>query len=207
VIRLAASFLCALALAACAIPRETVPAAQGAAGWRGIATEHDRERMRGWRNTWLEALRSAREGGHGSEIAGLGPLAEPDSALLQPLPPAGDYACRTIKLGSQSKDGLDYVAYPAFRCRIAVENGLVRFTKLSGSQRPIGVILPDSERRHIFLGTLQLGDEIGALQYGRDRERDMVAAVERVGDARWRLAFPAPHFESMLDLIELVPTR
>ena len=192
-------------LAACNIPREPVPAARVAASWRGVATETDRERMRGWRTVWLQALGRAKTAGHGAAIAGHGPLLQPDSALTEPLPPPGDYACRTIKLGSQSDDGLHYVAYPNFLCRIGIDGGIVTFNKLSGSQRPIGVILPDTDRRHVFLGTLQLGDEVSALQYGRDRERDLAGIVERIGDRRWRIAFPSPHFESLLDVIELTP--
>ena len=59
----------------------------------------------------------------------------------------------------------------------------------------------------IFLGTLQLGDEALAYRYSRDRERDMIGQFERVGDNRWRLVLPFPHFESQLDVIELVPAR
>ena len=61
------------------------------------------------------------------------------------------------------------------------------------------------QQRMVFLGTLQLGDEQRALQYGRDRERDMAGVVERIGDNRWRLVLPYPAFESTLDVIELVP--
>ena len=101
---------------------------------------------------------------------------------------------------------LDYVAYPAFRCRIAARRRAARASPSStGSQRPVGRLFPDNGRRMIFLGTLQLGDERAALRYGRDRERDMVGLVERVGERRWRLVFPYPHFESLLDVIELVP--
>jgi hypothetical protein len=192
-------------LAGCAVPQQAVPAARDATGWRSVATDDDRERLRGWRTIWLQALERARNSGHGAEIAREGPLLDPDAALAQPLPPPGDYRCRTIKIGSQSESGLEYVAYPAYRCRIAADAGFWAFTKLSGSQRPVGVLLPDSDRRYVFLGTLQLGDETGALQYGRDRERDMAAWLERVGEQRWRLVFPSPHFESLLDIIELTP--
>jgi hypothetical protein len=187
------------------MPQQAVPGALEAAGWRSVATEHDRERLRGWRDSWLEALERARAAGHGAEIAAEGPLLDPDAALLQPLPPAGDYDCRTIKLGSQSQDGLHYVAYPHFLCRIGDEQGVLTFTKLSGSQRPVGALFDDTDRRYVFLGTLQLGDETRALQYARDQERDMAALLERVGERRWRLVFPSPHFESLLDVIELTP--
>ena len=195
------------ALGACALPRETVPAAIGGTSWRDVATDEDRERLRNWRSVWLDAIEGARSAGHGADIAREGALLQPDLAFDRPLPPTGEYRCRTIKVGSQRADGLEYIAYPAFSCRIAADGGVVRFTKRGGSQRPIGVILPDNERRHIFLGTLQLGDETSALQYGRDRERDLIATVERVGEARWRLAFPSPHFESLLDVLELVPAQ
>ena len=33
----------------------------------------------------------------------------------------------------------------------------------------------------------------------------MAGLVERIGDNRWRLVLPAPAYESMLDVIELVP--
>ena len=204
--RIGSVALLALAVGGCAIPRDAVPAARTAATWRSVATDADRERIRGWRTSWLAALQKARAGGHSADLAREGALLDPDSALNNPLPPAGDYACRTIKVGSQSAEsGLDYIAYPTFRCRISSYGSITHFTKLNGSQRPIGVILPDSDRRSIFLGTLQLGDETGALQYGRDRERDMAGLVERVDERRWRIAFPSPYFESLLDVIELTP--
>ena len=59
----------------------------------------------------------------------------------------------------------------------------------------------------MFLGTLVLGDETRAMQYGRDQDRDLAGWVERIGDNRWRLILPYPHFESTLDVIELVPEQ
>ena len=41
--------------------------------------------------------------------------------------------------------------------------------------------------------------------YGSDRMRDMAGLVERIGDNRWRLVLPAPAYESLVDVIELVP--
>ena len=176
-------------------------------GWRATATEDDRRRLRDWRTAWTEALEKARAAGHGPDIAREGTLLDPDAALRDPAPPPGDYACRTIKLGGQSEAMLDFVAYPFFRCRIAAENGRASLLKLSGSQRPVGLLFQDPDRRMIFLGTLQLGDETLSLHYGQDRERNMAGILERIGDARWRLVFPYPHFESTLDVLELVPAN
>ena len=198
--------LAPLLLPACASeeagPAAAVPAASS---WRAIATDFDRERARKWRTAFVRALAQARGAGHGAEIAAEGALLEPDSALKTADPPPGDYRCRVVKVGARSEGMLDYVAYPAFDCRISAGAGALDFVKLTGSQRPVGRLFADSDRRLVFLGTLQLGDEKGILRYGHDRQRDMIGLLERVGDARWRLAFPYPAFESTLDVIELLP--
>ena len=175
-----------------------------AESWRSVATEDDRRRLRDWRRAWEAATDHARTT-HGAEIDAAGPLLQIDAALRDPMPPPGDYDCRTIKLGSPTETGLTYVAYPTFRCRIRVEGERISFTKLDGSQRPVGRLYPDTERRLIFLGTLQLGDEDRAFRYGTDGDRNLAGILERVGDRRWRLVFPYPHFESLLDVIELTP--
>jgi len=173
--------------------------------WRARATEADRDRLREWRDSWMEALASARSAGYGDELAREGILLDPDAALETPAPPPGDYRCRVLKLGARQPSNLAFVAYPAFRCRIAASGEGTVFAKLTGSQRPIGRLYPDNELRLIFLGTLQLGDERRAYRYGIDRDRDMAGIVERIGDRRWRLVLPRPAHESLLDVIELVP--
>jgi len=196
----------ALALSACASeanPADTV--LRVAPDWRSVITEDDRARLREWRAAWTRALAKAQAAGHGAAIAREGVLLQPDAALGWADPPPGLYRCRTIKLGNRSSGMLTYVAYPPFDCRIRAEDGLTSFAKLSGSQRQIGLFFPDTGNRRIFLGTLQLGDETEAQQYGRDRERDLVALLERIGERRWRLVFPSPHFESDVDIVELVP--
>jgi hypothetical protein len=203
-------FVClsmALALAGCASrPAEPLStAAIAAPDWRTVATEHDRERLREWRSAWVAALRKATAAGFGPTIAREGALLQPDAALAWQDPPDGDYRCRMLKIGAKAAGNLDYIAYPAFECRIRREHGMISFAKLTGSQRPIGHLLPTSGNRMVFLGTLQLGDERRALEYGRDRERDMAGLIENVGPNRWRLALPYPHFESTIDILELVP--
>jgi hypothetical protein len=200
-----------LLIPACLLALAVVPAAAAVAQysamppWRDIATTDDRSRIRGWRTAWVQGLDQARKAGHAADIAKEGSLLAPDAAIDWKNPPAGDYACRVIKIGAKAKGMLDYVAYPAFNCRISDENGMMSFAKLNGSQRPLGMLLPMQGQRMIFLGTLQLGDERRSLQYGEDRERDMAGVVERIGDQRWRLFFPYPHFESTIDVLELVP--
>ncbi|MFN3944327.1 MAG: DUF4893 domain-containing protein [Allosphingosinicella sp.] len=196
-----------VSLPGCGVVREAAnqPVLQPTVDWRNVATPNDRRRLREWRSAWVEGLALAAAAGHQAEIAREGTLLHPDAAQMRALPPPGDYRCRTIKIGGQSPGMLDYLAYQPFACRITLEEGLLSFAKVSGSQRPVGLLFEDTDRRMVFLGTLQLGDERRALQYGRDRERDMAGVLERVDDRRWRLVFPYPHFESLIDVLELVP--
>ena len=201
----------ALAPVALSSARDEVVPLRAGTDWRQVATGDDRGRIRHWRDTWTDALAQANRS-HAADIAAGGALFEPDTALPGAQPPPGDYACRTVKLGRPRQNGngggmLDYVEYPVFRCRISESGGRLHFTKLTGSQRPVGTIFPDNGRRMIFLGSLVLGDETRALRYSRDRERDMIGIIERVGPDRWRMSFPRPHFESLLDVIELVPSQ
>jgi hypothetical protein len=173
--------------------------------WQQIATEPDRTRIRTWRDAWTQAIAKITAAGQANMLTAQGALLEPDSALSDPTPPPGDYSCRTYKLGSQGTDGLNYVAYPAFTCRISTAGTRLRFVKVDGSQRPGGMLYPGDDARMIFLGTMMLGDETRAMNYGRDPDRDMAGALERIGRHRWRLVLPFPKWESTLDVIELVP--
>ncbi|WP_447728224.1 DUF4893 domain-containing protein [Sphingomonas koreensis] len=203
--RIAAAALIALSLAACTRDGklqlvEEAPEMR----WRMITTDQDRERLRNWRKAWVEALPKARKA-DAAAITEQGLLFEPDRALDRAMPPAGDYKCRTFKLGGQRAEMRDFTAYPAFNCRIGREGELPTFAKLDGSQRPMGKIYAETDTRVIFLGALELGDETIPLVYGQDKKRDMAGYIERVGTTRWRLVLPWPTFESQLDVIELVP--
>lgn len=178
--------------------------------WRAVATSSDTTRLHDWRDAFVKALNEARAAGKRAELVREGALLAPDVALVDPLPPPGDYRCRTIKLGNGRRDtgsgsDLGLIAYPAFNCRVAREGDVSSLVKLNGSQRFVGLMFHGGDRREVFLGTMTLGDETRSLQYGRDPDRDMAGAVERIGPRRWRLILPYPRFESTLDVVELVP--
>lgn len=200
-------FLALALLAVCACDTIKQPAtmiSDWSGDWRQVVTPADRARLRDWRAAFSDGLAAARKAGHGDDIAREGALLAPDAALGGGIPD-GIYACRTIKLGAKSTGLLDYIAYPAFRCRVTPDRGLQRLAKVGGSQRVVGLIFPTDALRRVLLGTLVLGDERRALQYGQDETRDVAGYVERVGPQRWRLVMPRPHFESQLDIMELVP--
>ena len=190
-----------LLLPACA----TTPQRAAPSFARLTVTDHDRVRLRDWRRAFTTGLSQARAAGHARTIANEGPLLQPDAALGGGIP-AGTYRCRVIKLGARSPGMLPYVAYPAYTCRVAAL-GTTRqsFAKLTGSQRHVGTIRPHDQLRSLFTGSLVLGDEPRAMAYGADRERDLAGWVERIGDKRWRILLPSPAFESLTDVIELVP--
>lgn len=172
--------------------------------WRRLATPSDRLRLRNWRQAWIEALDHARKANIDAITAG-GALFDPDRAYAGAVPPVGRYRCRVFKLGAKGTAMAEFTAYPDFACRIGRDDDKPTFYKLEGAQRPAGVLFSDSASRAVFLGTLVIGDERRAMQYGRDASRDLVGYVERVGEKRWRLVLPYPRFESILDVVELVP--
>jgi hypothetical protein len=195
-----------LACSACSVieqPSGLIP--RWTSAWKEVATPKDRQRLADWRTTFVKALEAARKAGHAAEIAREGALLDPDAALGPPAVPNGLFSCRIIKIGAKGEGNLPYVAYPPFACRVKADRGLQRFNKFGGSQRYVGLIFPGDAVRQIFLGTLVLGDETRALQYGQDELRDLAGYVERIGPERWRLILPEPHFESRFDVMELVP--
>jgi hypothetical protein len=173
--------------------------------YKQVISQDDRARLRDWRKSFESGLEAARKAGHAGDIAREGALLDPDAALAGPAIPNGIYRCRVIKLGAHEGEAREYLATPVFTCRVRQERQLQRLGVLSGEQRYLGLIFPGDAIRNVFLGTLVLGDERRALQYGQDQKRDVAGYVERIGPNRWRLVMPQPHFESRLNVMELVP--
>ena len=194
-------------LAGCAAAKGplAVAAASSEPDWHDVATDDDQQRLRGWRDAWISATDAVREAGDGAMLDRDQALFDADRALNKVAPPPGDYRCRWTKLGAATKGVAAFTAYAAVPCRMKAVGSLLRFQFLAGPQRPHGLIFPDEPNREIFLGTLELGDERRALEYGRDEKRDMAGYVERIGADRWRLILPQPHFESLFDVIEITP--
>lgn len=209
--RLSAVLAFAVVLSACATPAPPPPPPGGGSApvlrdWRGIVTAADRDRYNRRGGAWSLALEQARRQPGSGDLAGLGDLISPRAARADVAPPPGDYRCRTVKLGSQGgEQGLGYVVYGWFACRIQQTPTGLKFSKLTGSQRPSGLLFTETDRQMVMLGSLSLASEPPANSYGQRPDRDLVAVLERIGDARWRLVIPWPQSESNLDLIELVP--
>jgi len=173
-----------------------------------VPTRADTERLARLDHAWRDGRADAVNGGAGDELRRLGPVADPRANLTRPQPTPGRYQCRTIELGAASDDMLPYVAYGWFKCQVTLTpGGDLILRKTTGSQRQTGLICPDDTRKARFVGVLALGEEVRTPRYGADPERDLVGEVRRVGEDRWRIAFPWPVYESKLDILELRRTR
>ena len=188
-------------------PRATVPISSAGTDWRSLATPADRSRLRQWRQAWVDALAKVRGSSDAAAIAGDTTLFDPDRALAGAMPPAGAYRCRVVKLGANGTAMRNVTLYPAVDCNVDEEGDVSSLYKVSGGQRPVGLVFRDSDARAIFLGTMVLGDETKPLDYGQDATRDLAGYIERIGPKRWRLVMPYPRFESLLDVVEITPKR
>jgi hypothetical protein len=211
--RILISALAVLIVAACAsTPPPPPPPPPGTGGqavlrdWRGIVTATDRDRYARRDAAWRLALEQARRQAGSGDLDSVGDLIDPGAVRGGVTPPVGDYRCRTVKLGSQGGEaGLGYVVYGWFACRIEQTPRGLKFSKLTGSQRPSGLLFPETDRQMVMLGSMALSTEPAANSYGQRPDRDLIAVLERIGPERWRLVLPWPQYESNLDLIELVP--
>jgi hypothetical protein len=184
---------------------QSASARPAVADWKRVVTPEDMDRLRNWRVAFVKALDQARAGGQGDRIAREGALLEPDAGVQDVALASGRYRCRVIKLGSVVAGVAPFTPYPAFDCLVNDEGEVSSFAKIGGSQRPVGLMFDDGQYRKIFLGTMMYADETRPLEYGRDATRDMAGAVQRIGDKRWRMILPYPRFESVTDVVELVP--
>ncbi len=173
--------------------------------WRESATAADQKRIDNWQKALQEGVVGAVQGGQGDELAKRKPVFDKDAALADSKIPAGLYACSVTKLDGDASGGLPYIAYPAFRCRITVDGDRRHFTKLTGSQRTAGWLYEAGTRHSIYLGTSFYGYEDKVMSYGKTKERDQVAVVERIAAKRWRMVFPYPYYESVVNVMELTP--
>lgn len=110
---------------------------------------------------------------------------------------SGEWQCRTIKAGGLAS----LVVYSWFRCRIEDDGSGWRLGKLSGSQRTTGRFFTYSDTQLTYLGSGSIHDAT-PLPYGSGPETDQAGYAFRTGEAEWHIEFPAPHYESKLDILE-----
>jgi len=172
--------------------------------WHRMATEDDRTRLGHWRDNMVTALKAARAA-DAQAVDASGVVLLPDAALEPVAITSGQYRCQMLKLGVQDHSTAAFRITPVAPCTVVQEGKLLRFAMRSGLQRPQGLIYAENNRRMVMLGTLVVGDEAMAQIYSHDATRDLIGIVERIGNNHWRILLPAPHFESLFDVIDITP--
>lgn len=164
-----------------------------------LLTPFDRERLAKFDATAAAAIAEARAGGSKEDVAVL------DAALAgKPLPLAegfdatGAWRCRTIKAGGT----LPLTVYPWFACRISDDGAGWRLEKLTGSQRTTGRLYTLSATRLAYAGAGYVNGE-APRKYRQDAREDQVAIVEQRARNKLVFMFPAPQYESKLDILLL----
>ena len=198
---------CAGAVPACARPAPTE--------WRLLITTRDNARLKTWRDDFVRALDPARAAGFGVRLDAEGALLQPDAGLETPRPPDGTYRCRLLRLGTKgpprpgatlieqpiATGGPAFSVQPPGACSVKDDT----FKLLEGVQRPGGRLYAYDQARLVLLGGMALSDERGMVRYGRDPDRNLVGLLERIGERRWRLVLPAPQWQGLVEVVEIVP--
>ena len=160
-------------------------------------TPFDKERLAKVEATMASALAEARAGGTAEDVAVLdAALAGTALPLAEGYDPNGTWKCRTIKAGGT----LPLTVYPWFACRISEDGAGWQLEKLTGSQRTKGLFYTLSATRLAYLGAGYVNGEKPRV-YGQDPKENQVAIVERRGKDKLVVLFPAPHYESKLDIL------
>lgn len=162
-----------------------------------LITSTDQARLDHYKETRKSALTEAK-GGNPRDIMELNEvLARPVVAFTgEGL--TGKWRCRTIKAGGNFSE---LVIYGWFQCKVTDDGSGLKLQKITGSQRTTGRLYDDGDKRAIYLGTHYVNDE-PAPAYGKGSKTDQVGYAFRTGRSAWRIEFPAPYYESKLDILE-----
>jgi hypothetical protein len=160
-----------------------------------LITAADKARLDNYDVTRKAALSEARRGAPAD-------IKQLDALLAKPVrfsdgDLTGTWKCRTIKAGGLSP----LVVYGWFKCKVSDDGSGWQLEKTTGSQRTRGRLFDDGEKRAIYLGSGYVNTD-PAKPYGSGPQTDQVGYAFRSSASEWRIEFPAPYYESKLDIIE-----
>lgn len=162
-----------------------------------IVTAADKARLGSYDVTKADAIDAATKGGSADDVATLNAILAKQPVSFQGFDLTGDWQCRTIKLGGPAP----LVIYGWFKCKVTDDGSGWQLEKLSGSQRTKGRFYTESDTRLHYIGSYFVAGETPK-PYGSGPETDQVGFTYRTGDTEWRIEFPAPYYESKLDILE-----
>ncbi len=164
-----------------------------------LITKSDQARLDKYEDTRTKAIDAARKGGGANDIKQLDTvLAKPNLAFGEEFDMVGNWKCRTIKLGKQPP----LVIYGWFKCRVSDDGSGWMLEKTSGSQRTKGRFYTESDKRLTYLGVGYIAGETPKT-YNAGPENDQVGYAYRTAPNAFRIEFPAPARESLMDILEL----
>ncbi|WP_432288176.1 DUF4893 domain-containing protein [Aminobacter sp. BA135] len=161
-----------------------------------LITPADKARLERYEATRKGALQEAKAG-QAREVAVLDAIIAKKPMSFSDFDMTGNWQCRTIKAGGLGP----LVVYGWFKCKVSDDGSGWMLEKISGSQRTKGRFYTDGDSRLIYLGSGFVSGE-KPKAYGRGPDTDQVGYAFRSGQAEWRIEFPAPRYESKLDIIE-----
>jgi hypothetical protein len=161
-----------------------------------LITPADKARLENHEATRKEALAEAKDGAP-ADVAELDTVLAAGPVSWSDFDMVGDWQCRTIKAGGLVR----LVVYGWFKCRVSDDGLGWMLEKVSGSQRTRGRFYTESDTRLIYLGSFHVAGD-AAKPYGSGSESDQVGYAFRTGPQAWRIEFPAPYYESKLDILE-----
>ena len=161
-----------------------------------LITAADKARLDKYGETRKAALEEAKAG-NPSEVRQLNELLAKPLVAFSDKDLTGNWKCRTIKAGGISP----LIIYGWFKCKVTDDGSGWRLAKISGSQRTTGRFFDDGDKRSIYLGSFSVNND-KAKPYGSGLESDQVGYAFRNSASEWRIEFPAPYYESKLDIME-----
>ncbi len=172
------------------------------AGWQEHASTFDAQRLSRLDESRAKGLDEAARGAPAADLAAIHSVLDAQAVSGSV---AGNWRCRTIKLGGLTPD----VIYTWFRCRISERDGALFFEKLSGTQRMSGFLYPQ-DGGFVYLGASTVSGEKphaysgnGAAAGAAATPDDQIGLLSLLADGRARLELPYPVQESTFDVIEL----
>lgn len=162
-----------------------------------LITAADRQRMEKYDQTRAEALNEARIGGSAEEIRTLNAVVDAPPQSWAGFDMTGKWQCRTIKTGGS----VPVVVYDWFKCKVTDDGSGWTLEKVSGSQRTKGRFFDAGDTKLTYLGSFFIAGE-KIMPYGSGPDSDQFAYAYRIGPKSFRMEFPAPRYESKMDIIE-----
>lgn len=163
-----------------------------------LITPADRARMEAYETTRKQALEEARRDGAAADIRTLDAVLGSQPRSFSGFDMTGNWQCRTIKAGGL----VPLVVYGWFKCKVSDDGSGWLLEKVSGSQRTNGRFYDVDGGKLAYLGSFYVAGETPK-PYGSGPDSDQFAYAFRTGKRSFRLEFPAPRYESKLDIIEL----